>query len=136
MGKKKLLVWIAGSVLLFLALTALTVLILVAVDAPRPTKANPVNNDTGKVQEVVPTTDAKAEELKTDAQKALSAQKFDEAREKYQQAKTIYEAADNQVYVSDIDMQLDLVEQQKQVQEKLNSQTSDKGGQLAPSDRQ
>ena len=39
------------------------------------------------------------------------------------------------MYASDIDMQLDLIEQQKQVQEKLNGQTSDKGGQLAPTDK-
>lgn len=68
---------------------------------------------------MVPSKNETAEALKAEAQKALGEQKFDEAREKYKKAQALYEAGDNQVYASDIDMQLDLIDQQEEVYNKI-----------------
>lgn len=134
MSKKKIIIWIGASVVGFVGIAALVMLILTLANSTEPAASEAPGNSTGKVEPVVPATDEKAEALKTEAQKALSAQDFDGATKKYEEAKSIYEADNNEVYVSDIDMQLDLVAQQKEVYEKLNS--SGKNPQLSPTNKQ
>jgi len=134
--KKKVTLWISVGAAAVVVSTLLVMLALVFRHDPGPTPNDTSNDSAQSVEPVIPLENEKAEALKTEAQEALRAQKFDEARKKYKEAKAMYEADDNQVYASDIDMQLDLIDRQEEVNKKIKEGNGGAKPPLAPTSKE
>ena len=131
--KKEIIIWVVGCVVLFVVVAGGVVL---ALDYYHNSRNDNVNNETSPPSssevEVVPPppVDEKAEALNVQAQNDVKQQKYDDAIKKYGEAKAIYDTAGDAMHTMDLQMQIDLATQQKEVQEKIKNENS--GGALAP----
>lgn len=109
---QKKVTWVIGSIVGFLIIVGLIIGILTLITRNGDTEGDAQNTP---VVEVIapPKTNAEAEALKVEATAAMGEQKFDLAIEKYTAAKAIYDAAEIEMYSSDLQMQIDTATQLK-----------------------
>ena len=116
-SKRKKISIVIASVVGIVVVATLVAWLLATINKPGE---SPADDGNGASQQVIeptplPPTNAEAEALKAEAQAAFAAQNYDEALAKYEAAKAIYDGvADGEMYSSDIQVQLDIIKQQKE----------------------
>ncbi len=121
---QKIVIWIIVGLVGFFAVMALVVGLLTLLNSGDKKEDTSNTQTISEVEEVPqPPIDPKAEALKTEANSALAAQKFDEATAKYEEAKAIYDSKNDEMHSSDLQVQIDLAKQTKESYEKTMAPT-------------
>ncbi len=124
-NNRKKIAWIVGTVVGFLAIMFLVIGLLTLINGTPGAEQTPAAPSTTDEQSTdMPATINEAEALKTEAMAAMNDQKFDLAVEKYTAAKGIYEASNDEMHASDLQMQIDTALAQKKEVEKIKQQNA------------
>jgi len=124
---RKKIIWIVAGVVGFLLVMGLAVGALMLMHGTDKSQDGSKDADGSSVEVIVQPRIEQAETLKAEASAALREEKYDEATQKYEAAKALYVAADDEIHASELQMQIDLVAQVKASHDKAANEAKNPG---------